>query len=286
MILGFEEYSKQARALAAEAGQAYADIQVHHFPDGESMVRLPARLPRRVVICRSLDHPNAKLIELILAAAEARALGVQHLTLVAPYLCYMRQDRSFHPGEAVSQRIVGQLLAAHFDALLSVDPHLHRVHILEEAVPTGDSVALFATDPVADFIAQRLPGALLIGPDSESEQWVSAAAARAHTDYLVGHKTRRGDREVEIDLVGAFEGRDVVLLDDVASTGRTLEVAAQIIQAQGAASISVVVTHALFAGDAEQRLRAAGVGRIWSTDSIPHPSNAIALAPLLAAALA
>ena len=284
MILGFGEYEQQARALAAEAGRAYDDVLVHRFPDGESMVRLPDALPPRVVLCRSLDHPNDKLIELVLAAA-ARVLGAQHLTLVAPYLCYMRQDRSFHSGEAVSQRIIGNLLAEHFDALVTVDPHLHRVHSMEQAVPTGHSLALLATDPVGDFIGQRVPGALLVGPDGESEQWVARAAARAGSDYVVGTKVRHGDRDVDIDLQGDFEGRDVVLVDDVASTGRTLEVAARIIQAQGPASISVVVTHALFAGDALQRLEAVGIRNVWSTDSIPHPSNAIPLAPLLAGAL-
>ena len=285
MLLGFAEYQEQARALAAEAAMAYDDVLVHHFPDGESMVRLPAELPPEVVLCRSLDHPNDKLIELVLAAAEARSLGVKRLTLVAPYLCYMRQDRSFHSGEAVSQRIIGHLLAEHFDALITVDPHLHRVHSLEQAVPTGRSVALLATDPVGDFIGRQVPGALLVGPDGESGQWVARAAARAGTDYVVGSKTRLGDRDVDIDLRGDFGGRDVVLVDDVASTGRTLEVAARIIQAQGPASLSVVVTHALFAGDALQRLEAVGIGNIWSTDSIPHPSNAIPLAPLLARAL-
>lgn len=286
MLLGFHEYQVPARVLAAEAGMAYDDIRLHRFPDGESMVRLPTEIAQHVVLCRSLDHPNDKLIELVLAAAEARALGVQRLTLVAPYLCYMRQDRSFHSGEAVSQRIIGQLLAEHFDALITVDPHLHRVHSLEQAVPTGHSVALLATHPVADFIKQRLPGALLVGPDGESEQWVSTAAARAGTDYVVGKKVRHSDVEVDIDLQGEFDGRDVVLVDDVASTGRTLEVAARIVQAQGPASVSVVVTHALFAGDALQRLEAAGVDNVWSTDSIPHPSNVIPLAPLLAEALA
>ena len=285
MILGFGEYEQQARALAAEAGRAYDDVLVHRFPDGESMLRLPDALPPRVVLCRSLDHPNDKLIELVLAAAEARVLGAQHLTLVAPYLCYMRQDRSFHSGEAVSQRIIGNLLAEHFDALVTVDPHLHRVHSMEQTVPTGHSLALLATDPVGDVIGQRVPGALLVGPDGESEQWVARAATRAGSDYVVGTKVRHGDRDVDIDLQGDFEGRDVVLVDDVASTGRTLEVAARIIQAQGPASISVVVTHALFAGDALQRLEAVGIRNVWSTDSIPHPSNAIPLAPLLAGAL-
>lgn len=285
LLLGFSEYRVQARALAAVAGLSYGEVMVHRFPDAESLVRLPPDLPSRVVLCRSLDRPNDKLVELVLAAAGAREQGARHLTLAAPYLCYMRQDRSFHSGEVVSQHVIGSLLGRYFDGLVTVDPHLHRVHSLEEAVPTGRSIALLATAPVGDFIARERPGALLVGPDRESRQWVEAAAARAGSDYLVGTKTRHGDREVEIVLEGDFAGRDVVLVDDVASTGRTLEVAARIIARQRPASMSVVVTHALFVGDALERLAAAGIKQVWSTDTIPHPSNAISLAPLLAGAL-
>lgn len=285
VLLGFEEYRSQAQALAQAAGLSYADIHIHHFPDGESLVRLPADLPEQVVFCRSLDRPNNKLIELILAAAEARELGAKHLTLVAPYLCYMRQDKSFHSGEAVSQRVIGALLAEHFDALITVDPHLHRVHNLADAVPTGHSVALSATGPIAEYLARERPGALLVGPDSESEQWVAAVAAHEGLDYVVGRKTRSGDREVTIDLEGDFAGRHVVLLDDMASTGSTLEVAATLVRAQSPASITAMVTHALFMECALERLLNAGLWRVWSTDSIPHESNVIPLAGLIAPAL-
>jgi len=285
LLLGFPEYRTQAVALARAASMAYAEVAVHRFPDGESRIRLPADLPHKLVLCRSLDHPNDKLVELILASDQARAMGVKSLTLVAPYLCYMRQDCSFQAGEAVSQRIVGSLLARYFDGLVTVDPHLHRVRDIEQAVPTGQSISLLAATAVGDFLARRLPGALLVGPDAESAQWVEAAASRAGLEFVLGSKVRRGDREVEIQLQGDFAGRDVVLVDDMASTGHTLEVAADIIRRAGPASISVVVTHALFADDAYERLQRAGFEHIWSSDSIPHASNAISLAPLLAAQL-
>jgi len=285
MLLAFPEYREPARRLAAAAGLDYAEVELHRFPDGETRVRLPPALPESVILCRSLDHPDEKLVSLLLAAEGARDLGARRLTLVVPYLCYMRQDRAFRPGEVVSQRVIGGLLARYVDGLVTVDPHLHRVHSLAEAVPLAYPRALSARDPIADFLRERAPDALLVGPDAESEQWVAAVARRAGLDWCVGEKTRRGDREVSIRLQGEFAGRSVVLVDDVASTGRTLEVAARVLRDAGAAAVSVVVTHALFAGDAIERLKAAGVREIWSTDSIPHPSNVITLAPLLAAAL-
>ena len=191
LLLGFPDYADPARNLAAAAGLDYAEIAVHRFPDGESRIRLPAQLPGRVVICRSLYQPNHKLIELALAAATARELGAKHLTLAAPYLCYMRQDKAFHPGEAVSQRVVGKFLASHFDALITVDPHLHRVSRLGDAMPARSAVALAATDAMAAYLDGRLDNPLLIGPDAESRQWV-AAISRRPQGTRGGHRCPRG----------------------------------------------------------------------------------------------
>jgi ribose-phosphate pyrophosphokinase len=286
LLLHFEEDRPSAERLAGAAGLALAGIERHRFPDGELRLRLPSPLPARVALLRTLDHPNEKLIELLLAARTARALGATHLTLVAPYLAYMRQDIAFTPGEAVSQRIVGGFLAELFDALITVDPHLHRVATLQEAVPLAQAVVLSGAPLLADLIAQRRPGALLMGPDEEAAQWVAQAAARHGFAHAVCRKTRHGDRSVTIELPALpLAGRAVVLLDDVASSGHTLAQAARPLLAAGAASVDVAVTHALFAGDALQVIQAAGVADIWSTDSIAHPSNAVSLAPLLGVAL-
>ena len=115
---------------------------------------------------------------------------------------------------------------------------------------------------------------------------LEAAAAEHGFEHGVGNKLRHGDHQVEIALPDLqFAGRHVVLLDDVASSGRTLAEAAQKLLAAGAASVDVAVTHALFAGDALQVIRAAGAGHVWSTDCIAHESNAVSMAPQLAEAL-
>ena len=286
LLLYFEEERINAARIAQATGCSLQAIVRHRFPDGEVKLRLPANLPARVVLLRTLDHPNDKLIELLLAARTARTLGAQHLTLVAPYLAYMRQDIAFTPGEAVSQRIVGDFLAGLFDVVITVDPHLHRVSTLKEAVPVSQAIALSGAPLLSDLIAQHRPRALLVGPDEESAQWIAQAAARHGFDHAVCHKVRNGDRSVDIELPTLqLKGRAVVLLDDVASTGHTLARAAQLLLAAGAASVDVAVTHALFAGDALQLIQQAGVGDIWSTDCIEHPSNAVSMAPLIAAAL-
>ncbi|TGD74853.1 ribose-phosphate diphosphokinase [Mangrovimicrobium sediminis] len=286
LVLAFPDSLPQASALAQALAVDVQAIEVHAFPDGESRLRLPPELPSRVVLMRSLDQPNTKLVELLLAAGTARELGARHLSLVAPYLCYMRQDIAFQPGEAVSQRHVGGFLAGLFDAVITVDPHLHRVSRLQEAVPAHTALALSAAPLMGQFLAARETRPLLLGPDEESGQWVAAVAAAAGLDWLVAGKTRSGDREVSIALPAAdYSGREVVLVDDIASTGHTLAQAARALFAAGAARVDVLVTHALFVGDALQQLRAAGIGDIWSSDSVTHPSNAFGLAPALAEAL-
>jgi ribose-phosphate pyrophosphokinase len=285
-LLYFEDESHVALRLAEVAGLVPHQIERHCFPDGEIQLTLPAHLPPRVVLLRSLHQPSDKLTDLLLAAPTARELGARHLSLVAPYLAYMRQDKAFGPGQAVSQRIVGHWLATLFDAVVTVDPHLHRVATLSEAVPARQAISLSAAPLLGDWIARHRPGAFLLGPDSESAQWVTQAAAAHGLPHAVCNKVRHGDRTVRITLPACdLRGQAVVLLDDMASSGHTLATAAALAQAAGAASVDVAVTHALLAGDALQRIHQAGVGEFWSTDSVPHPSNVVALTSLLAQAL-
>jgi ribose-phosphate pyrophosphokinase len=288
-LLCLEDEAEIAGRAAAAAGWTLSVVERHRFPDGELRLRLPPALPPRVVIWRGLHQPNEKLVELLLIARGARTVGAQWLGLVTPYLAYMRQDIAFHPGEIVSQRVVGGFLAELFDAVLTVDPHLHRVATLQEAVPLRDAqqaVVLSGAPLLADLIAQHHQAPLLLGPDEESLQWV-ASAARAHGwDHAACMKQRHGDRHVSIALPDVpVAGRAVVLLDDVASSGQTLVEATRLLLAAGAASVDVAVTHALFAGDAIDKVRGAGARHVWSTDCIPHPSNAVSIVPAVAGVL-
>ena len=283
IIIGFDDYAGQCRSLAAALGVPLELAQVRRFPDGESLVRVPASLPEEAVLCRSLDRPDAKLVELMLAARAAGELGARRLTLVAPYLCYMRQDAAFHPGEAVSQRIIGRFLADLFDRVVTVDPHLHRTHRLDTAVPARSALALTAAIAIGEFLREHAPDAFVLGPDSESAQWAAAVAVPGRLESAVCTKTRHGDRDVEVRLPAvALAGRRVVLVDDVASTGRTLATAASQCLDRGASGVDVFVTHAILAGDAAAELRRAGVGQLWSTDSVAHASNVLPLAGLIA----
>jgi ribose-phosphate pyrophosphokinase len=282
MILSFDDYEVQSRKLAGALKRPCHIIQRHRFPDGESKLTLPVDLSEHVLFCHSLDQPNEKLVELLLAAKTARELGAKVLTLVAPYLCYMRQDKAFHPGEAISQPIVGNFLADLFDNVITVDPHLHRIQYLEQAVPAKQAVTLSATSLMAEFLRERFKDPILLGPDSEAEQWVSAVAKPNQWEYGVCKKIRTGDKKVEITLPEInLHGRSVIVVDDVASSGQTLSVAIRECLSKNAKHVDVLVTHALFVSDAKERLIQAGVRNMWSTDSVNHESNIIPLTVLL-----
>jgi len=285
-VLYFDDEAEAACRFAETAGFSSAVVDRHRFPDGELKLRLPASLPAKVIVYRSLVHPNEKLIELLFVAQTARQLGASDLTLIAPYLAYMRQDIAFHEGEVVSQKVIGRFLAQIFDGLVTVDPHLHRVSTLEEASPVKRAITLSGAPLLGDYIAQQIPDAFLLGPDSESAQWIASAAKKHGFDHAACEKIRRGDKDVQVQLPPVdLKDRRVVILDDVASSGRTLAKATRAAIEAGASSVDVAVTHALFADDALQVIRETGVRHIWSTDCIAHESNVVSIAALLAEAL-
>ncbi len=286
LLLAFDDEQHLAEPLAAALAVPLRCIERHVFPDGESRLRLPARLPERVALLRGLQRPNQKLAELMIVAPAARELGATQLTLVCPYLAYMRQDMAFQPGEAVSQRHVGQALAVWFDQVITVDPHLHRVATMDEVLPGRRGVALSAAALLGEWAARHASRPILLGPDEEAAPWVRRAALAQGLEHGTCIKQRRGDREVTVALPELpFQGREVVLIDDVASTGRTLAVTTRALLQRGAVAVDVAVTHALFVDDAIAQLAAAGVRHVWSSDSVPHASNVVSLVPLLAAAL-
>ena len=272
-----------ANAKIFELGQ----IALRRFPDQESYVRIDSRLDgKSAILVSSLSRPDEKILPLIFVADTARELGASEVGLVAPYLAYMRQDRRFHPGEGVTSKYFARLLSSSFDWLVTVDPHLHRHSSLSELYDIRTQV-VHAAAPLAEWIRANVAQPLLVGPDSESEQWVSAVAKAVGAPHIVLEKVRSGDRDVAISVpqVEQWRHHTPVLVDDIVSTARTMIATVKHLTAANMPSPVCVAVHAVFADSAYEDLAAAGAARIVSCNTIVHPSNGIDLTSSLASAV-
>jgi ribose-phosphate pyrophosphokinase len=277
-----------ATRLASRLGVPIHEIALHRFPDGELRLTVgPAAAT--TILYVPLDRPNDKLVAVLFAAEGLRRAGAERLVLVAPYLCYMRQDAAFQKGEAISQKVIGWLIAATVDRVITVDAHLHRTHSIGRVFPGIEADDLSAMPAIADAVraAGLEPDTVVVGPDAESQAWVSALAGRLGTEWAVAQKTRRGDRSVDIAFADPklVAGRPVLLIDDIVSSGGTLIACTKALAAASATTIDVIITHALFAPELTREFMQAGIRSIRSTNSVPHPTNAIALDEILVAAL-
>ena len=288
VLLPFPDDTGLATAVAARLGARLGRLDWRHFPDGESLLAIDEAVAEsHVALFCSLKQPDTKALPLRFAAQTARELGARSVGLVAPYLAYMRQDTRFHEGEAISANVFARFLEQTVDWLVTVDPHLHRIRSLDDhfRIP---ATLVTAAPSIATWIRREVSRPLLIGPDSESAQWVADVAYAAHAPYEVLHKVRHGDRDVEVSLPRTehLRGYTPVLVDDIVSSGRTLVATLEHLHRMGLPPAVCVVIHPVFADEAWQALLDAGAGRIVSTDSIAHPSNAISLATPIAAAVA
>ena len=276
-----------AERLAFASDCELLPVSVHNFPDSETVLRLGADARgRRVSIVAGLREPDVHTVSVLLLAEALRDAGASQVGLVAPYLPYMRQDAAFHSGEAVTARSYARLISRSFDWLLTVDPHLHRIHRLSEIYDIPAS-AVHVAPELGRWIAANVDAPLIVGPDEESRQWVAAVAASAGAPFLVGRKVRRGDEDVVVETppVGEFPDRTPVLVDDIVSTGRTLATAVRRIAPLARRAPICVAVHALFVERAEVLLRDAGAGDVGTTNTVEHTTNRIDVIPLLASEL-
>jgi ribose-phosphate pyrophosphokinase len=276
-----------ARKLADRLGIPAHRAELHRFPDGELKLRL-APVASTSLLYLPLDKPNEKLIAMVLAAERLRRGGARRLVLVSPYLCYMRQDSVFQEGEAISQRAIAELISRYVDRVVTIETHLHRAHSFQEVFPTIEADNLKIAPAIAQVLRGSVdPRTVVIGPDQESGPSVRDLAARLDLEGMTGTKERRGDRSVTISIEEPerLHYHPALIVDDIVSTGGTLAECARAVRAAGASRIDVIVTHALFAPEEMHGFAVAGIRTLRSTESVPHPSNAIPVDSILAAAL-
>lgn len=254
-----------------------ANITYREFPDKEIYIRMQDVLQDRdVIILDSLDRPNDKLLPLLFVAKTAKELGARRVGLCATYLPYMRQDKQFNPGEGITSKYFAEIISKNFDWLITIDPHLHRRHNLSE-IYTIPSCVLHVAPLVSSWIKTNIDHPVLIGPDSESEQWVAVIAEAIQVPYLILEKIRHGDNDVEVSSFNpqSYLNHTPVLVDDIISTAHTiLETIKQLKAAKMKPAVCIGV-HAIFANDAYTALQEAWVDLIVTCNSVPHVSNQI-----------
>lgn len=290
LIVAGSASPKLAERVAKQLKCELTKSELRRFPDGELYVRIPADVrDEDVAVIQSTCYPpNDNYMELFLLLDAAKDLGAERVTAVIPYLAYARQDKRFEEGEALSLKTVAKLIeGVGPDRVFMVDIHAHRVEKISIffSIPAQ---SLAAAPLLGRWIAEnyQLRNPVIIGPDEEAQQWAGAAGEAIGADWDFMIKKRIGAREVEIKPrkleVG---GRDVVVIDDIISTGGTMVEAIKILREHGAQKIYAACVHGVFAGDALEKVREAGAQEILATDTIESEISKVSVAPLIADAL-
>lgn len=273
-----------ANSIAEKFDAQIGEAVIHQFPDEESCVKIVSDVKLRdvIVVC-TLHHPDSKLLSLYFLCRGLKEFGANSILLVSPYLGYMRQDKRFNPGEVITSEYFAKFISTFVDSLITIDPHLHRRLSLDEIYSIPSKV-LHASELISKWIKENIKKPIIIGPDSESEQWVSEVAKRAGAPFEVLQKIRLGDHDVKISVPNMknYIDHTPVLVDDIISTARTMiETVGHLKNTIMNAPVCIGV-HAVFAGNAYQDLCLSGAGQIVTCNTIEHISNKIDVSELLA----
>jgi ribose-phosphate pyrophosphokinase len=276
--------------VARELKKSLSKMEIRRFPDGEKYVRVMESVAGEdVVVIQSLYRtPDEYLFEYFLIVDALKGGGAKKIISVFPYFAYARQDERFKPGEALSLESVIKLIeTVGTSEVYTIDMHLHRVPDIAQAfnIPTHN---LTAIPDIARYIKNNfeLWDPIVLGPDEESEQWAATAAAELGSDYDVLEKTRLSATEIIIKPRKLnIEERDVVIIDDIISTGGTLAEAIKVIKKRGARRIIAACTHPLLVDNAFTRIYEAGADYLVSTYTIPSPVGYVSVTGLIASAL-
>lgn len=286
-ILPGDAHPDLARAIAHVAGLSLGAVTISAFADGETRVRIEEDVAGRDVILVQPTSPpvNDRLMTLALLADAARAAGAAHVTALMPYFGYARQDVRKHPGEPRSAQLAARILAcAGIGRVVTLELHSPA---LENAFPMP--VTQLAAD---ELLLPRLAEQrfTIVSPDAGGLKRAQRYARELAAPLATVTKVRPADDvAAPVAVLGDVRDKACVIVDDLASTGRTVAAAARALAAAGAAEVHACFVHAVMAEGALARMRNAGIGRIVTTDSVGPVSDAdfevVALAPLFAAAL-
>ena len=286
LIIGCSNSRQLAKKIAKNLNSSYSDLTVKHFPDGELYIRFETDVKNKeIVLVQTLYPQNEAILEILLAGYTAKDLGAKKIILVAPYLAYIRQDKRFNPGEAVSSKIIGKLLDV-FDRVITIDPHLHRFKSLKEVFHT-QTIKLTSNNLIEKFIEKNYKNPIIIGPDEESYQWVKETATQIGAEAAILKKRRLSPSKVKITIKSPvkIKNRNVVIIDDILSTGKTILETINHIKKQKPKSINVVTIHGIFSDMKTYENIRKNTRSITTTNTIENIHSKIDVSKLIANSL-
>ncbi|NJE04505.1 ribose-phosphate diphosphokinase [Thermococcus sp. MV11] len=268
---GARHLEDEIRALGGEL----IEVEIRKFPDGEKYVRVLGSGEEATVVQSTFAPQDEKIIELLLIADALRERGVERLRAVVPYFAYSRQDRVTKEGEPVSVRAVMRALGLYYDELYVFD--LHNPETLKFF--PGKAVNLSPARAIAEYFAERLGEGIVLAPDRGALERAAAVAEKLGLEYSHFEKRRISPTEVQMRPVDVdVKGRNVLIVDDIISTGGTMIKAANLLREMGAEKVFVAATHGVFAEGAIGRVSRA-VDELAVTNTIPTPVSRISIVP-------
>ena len=267
--------------LVRELSASEADVEIRRFIDGECYVRIKSDLRGEDVVIVQNTYPDENIIEALLLLSATKDMEPNSVTLVVPYFGYARQDRKFQDGEAVSAKVMAEILGNYADLVVLVDPHKEYI---TDFFGTK-AISCSAIPEIARYM-ERMNIDVVIAPDKGAVDRARRLSELlgCESDYL--EKTRLDDEVVEIKP-GSIDVKDkvVAIIDDIISTGGTMARAVEEMVRQGAKEIHVACTHGLFIGEAIEKILGSGAREIISTDTIENAYSKVRVAPQIASVL-
>jgi ribose-phosphate pyrophosphokinase len=267
--------------LAQELSLLLTPVTRYFFPDGEMYLRIefPSPKPKNIILIGSTPT-HTDIIELFLLIDACEDASI---TLVIPYMGYARQDKKFSPGEPISARAIARTLGANVAQVITVN--IHEAETLFEFVVPATNISL--SEEIANHILTSFvpPGVkpLILAPDKGALELAKDIAAACDADYDYLSKRRISGEEVVIEAKSVpVLGRELVIVDDIISTGGTLGAASKMLIAQGAVCVHAICVHGVFIQGAYTRLKHYGLGHVCSSDTIESASSNYSAAPAIA----
>lgn len=285
IVTSLKNSEKLAKNIAKNIKATYSKTEISTFPDGDMYLKFSSKLKGQKLIIVESFQPNSNdaLLNIIFAAKNAKSLGAKKIVLVCPYLAFMRQDKRFNDGEAINAQIMSDLLNnSGLDRIITIDPHLHRIKKMKDIFKI-QAENLTANDIIADFIGKKFKNEIVIGPDWESYQWADKISARLGVEDTVLEKTRSTSRKVSVEVKKeiTIKGKNVIIVDDIISTGNTMIKALKEAKKRGAKTVTAIGVHGLFVEKAYEKMKKAGFDNIYTVNTIEHKSNKIDITKLI-----